>query len=399
MGALFAIAMLAPAFGIHLEGPPTPDREPPTVIVPAEMRVRVGREAIVLVRVDNHGYGPAALFAPSLPDGATFDAETGLIRWQTDADDVGTHKIVVTAVSDRRFTRREIPVYVRYPINGQDYLAMGDSVASGHGLQRRDYLGLDSCWRDGGEAYPAKVQDGLGNGDMWMVACSGVTTAELFTAPVTGGPSDITGEGRMSQVDWAIRTNPGVITLSVGANDLRFDSPGDYASGDQFDVGLAVRRLDDFRIDLDAVLDRLVDATDADIIVTTLHNPTALNPHGIDGCEGPCFRQATTLVLDTMNAAIENLVANYPGRVAVADVVPVFAGHEAKNGRGPDGIRAGRGFFGSLLPLPTRGIQAFCAKGHPEVDTFINTVDCVHPNGEGTQAYADVVLEALATLQ
>ncbi|MDG2112828.1 MAG: hypothetical protein P8N02_09470 [Actinomycetota bacterium] len=97
--------------------------------------------------------------------------------------------------------------------------------------------------------------------DLHVVGCSGVTVDDLWSDPVSGGTSRLGGE--YTQLDWALAANPGLITLTVGANDLRFDSPGDFFDGGVFLSGVATRRVDAMRADLDHLVGRLVSGTDA----------------------------------------------------------------------------------------------------------------------------------------
>ena len=139
----------------------------------------------------------------------------------------------------------------------------------------------------------------------------------------------------------------------------------------------------------------LVAQTDAFVVVTNYHDPSADNPQGVDGCREQCFAEATEEAVATIAEAIDRIAERHPGRVAVADVASSFDGHGAGNGRGPDVSRLGRGPLSRFLPAPVRGVSSYCAKGDHSNDTWINALDCVHPNGEGQEAYADAVLAAI----
>ena len=118
----------------------------------------------------------------------------------------------------------------------------------------------------------------------------------------------------------------------------------------------------------------------------------------VTGCRGECFRTVVDSVSEDMNDAIRAAAARHSGRVAIADPTDAFVGHEAPNGRGPDWLRGGGGWFVNRLPIPTRGVHPYCEEGHSGIDTWINAADCVHPNGEGHQAYADSVMAVLPPL-
>jgi hypothetical protein len=144
-----------------------------------------------------------------------------------------------------------------------------------------------------------------------------------------------------------------------------------------------------------------VAATDATVVVTTYHDPTAARPHGIDGCEGACFASAAAEVVSALDAAIAGVASRFGDRVLVADVRPAFAGHGAGNGVGPDGMRAGD--LPSWVPAAAgglvdglSGVTPFCADGDAGGEPWVSSFDCVHPNGTGADAYADAVVAALA---
>ena len=143
------------------------------------------------------------------------------------------------------------------------------------------------------------------------------------------------------------------------------------------------------------LLGRLVSGTDAVIVLTGVHNPVSTAPHGVSGCRSDCFVDIVSGVSDDLNRALEEVSERHT-RVSFADLDDRFDGHGAPNGRGPDWLRAGGGWFTSRLPIPTRGVHPYCEKGHGDGDTWINAADCVHPNGEGHEAYAEAVMAALA---
>ena len=317
--------------------------------------------------------------------------------WRTSIDDVGRHEFSQTADGARGPVTTTVRVDVLAPPRSDLVLAMGDSIASGHGLERRDYFGFDACWRDSDGAYAAQVTssleaDGIDR-QLAVVACSGARVADLSTDRVTGGPRGM--GGARTQLEWAVDSNPGLITLTIGANDLRFDRPDEFFVRGVFQAEVARARIDAMEADLAVLLKRLVMGTDARVVLTTLHNPTSTDPHGVAGCRGECFADVVDSVVVDFNQAVRRVAARHPTRVVVADASDAFVGHGAPNGRGPDWLRAGGGWLTSRLPIPTRGVHPFCQRGHEAGDTWINAADCVHPNGEGHEAYAAAVLEAL----
>ena len=314
----------------------------------------------------------------------------------------GTDEVVLRLADDRGAVRTEM-FTVRATNPGRDGLVgLGDSVASGHGLQKRDYVGRDRCWRSEREAYPWLVREALvGQGRLAddslfaLVACSGATVEDLLGDSVGGGPDD--GLGDRSQVDWAVDLNPTLITLTIGANTLGFTDPWRLVGADGVDHSALAPRLDDVRTGLDTVLDRLVAHTDSRIVVTGYYDPTAADPQGVDGCRGDCFATRTAEVVDVFNDVLAGAVGRQPrDRVDFVDLAAPFAGHGAPNGLGPDGFRAGSaGWLRDLVGAPVEGVHPYCARGHDDAGSWINYVDCVHPDGRGHTEIAAAVLDAL----
>lgn len=328
------------------------------------------------------------------------------LRWAPTA--TGTSTASLTLRDGRGgVSEAEIELRSTNSFRADALLGLGDSVASGHGLQKRDYLGRDGCWRSEREAYPWLVREGLvarGDldhaGDYGLVACSGATVADLLDQPVTGGldGSLPAGERRLSQVDWAIAANPEILTLTVGANTLEFTDLSDLvvdAGVDRDELGRRLRRVEE---GLDIVLRRLVDHTDSTVYVTNYYNPTANDPQGIDGCRGDCFRARADEVVEAFNGAVTSVVADQPAdRVVLVDLATRFDGHGAPNGLGPDGLRSGAsGLLGGLVGAPLEGVHPYCARGHDDDASWVNYVDCVHPDGRGHREIAAAILEAAA---
>ncbi len=332
------------------------------------------------------------------PDGALLGDD--IVSWTTSDDDLGVHRLSTVTLDERgSWSLDETEIVVRHEHRPTVYLAMGDSIASGHGLDRWDYLGRDRCWRAEGAAYARHVDDGLAargyDVTRHNVSCSGAFISDLSTDVLRGGPTGLFPDDIATQLDWAIRTNPGLIALTVGANDLGFIDPSAFFADGGLDRDALAALIADLEAELGAVVDQLAAQTDAFIVVTNYHDPSAENPQGVDGCRESCFAEATAEAVTSIAAAIDRIAERHPGRVAVADVATAFDGHGAGNGRGPDVSRLGQGPLSRFLPKPVRGVSSYCAKGDHSNDTWINAIDCVHPNGEGQEAYADAVLAAI----
>ncbi|HVL92930.1 MAG TPA: SGNH/GDSL hydrolase family protein [Acidimicrobiales bacterium] len=406
VAAALALALvLAAAGGLALLR--LPRNRPPELAVAPALRVLVGGALDTrLIATDADG-DPLRWSSAGLPAGAVLEPD-GRLRWSPAPDQAGTFPVTVTVRDDDGApAAARLDLLVRHPPRPDLYVAMGDSVASGHGLELADWLGRDPCWRDADDSYPARLLDRRlrgpapnGHGTpalrhLALVACSGHTSTDLVTAPVDGGP-DLPGRpARMTQLDWAVAANPGLVTVTIGANDLGIGRPGRVvAAGGRVDDGFVRARLDRLEANLAAAVRRLVDATDARVIVSTYHDPTAETPQGVDGCREACFKRAASAVVAALNATVRSAAATAdPGRVAVADVAGAFRGHGAPNGRGPDVLRSGDGPLDFPALLGWAGdVHPFCAKGHGGSGrTWVSAADCIHPNRAGAEAYADAM--------
>jgi lysophospholipase L1-like esterase len=339
-----------------------------------------------------------------LPQEAT--ATGGVLTWRPTR--AGTWTATVNVVDDRGATvSRPATLLARYPAHRHALIGMGDSVPSGHGLQETDYLGRDKCWRDGGEAYPRQVLDALveiglvdGNAaELGLVACSGHDPDDLFETPVTGGLAGTAPDGQdeLTQLEWAVRANARIVTVTIGANDTGFVGPEKLLLPDNtLDREDVARRMRIVEADLTTILDRLVGATDSIVFVTTYYNPTAPNPQGVEGCREECFGEKAEEVVRALNDVITDVGSDYGDRVVVVDLFDLFAGHGAPNGVGPDGLREGGfGFLGELIGGLVSDVHPYCARGDTIGDSWINSIDCVHPDARGTTEIAQAVTAAI----
>jgi lysophospholipase L1-like esterase len=278
------------------------------------------------------------------------------------------------------------------------YVSIGDSVAAGQGLDWSDWTRDDACWRagsdsPGGRFFKTWKQAGPGRA-FTLLACSGATTDDLL-AP--GG-----------QVDQAIAADPTLVSITIGANDLSFVNPAKFFVDGRLDQAVVDQRLANLRTQLITVIRRIFLSTDARILVTTYHDPTADDPVGVPGCRGACFAAAAHGVVADLDAVIRDAVAYFPsGWVRLVDVAPRFVGHAAPNGWGPDQIRESGlpGWLPRWVKPPSdltwalrraASIQAYCSADHHLGDdpNWVSGIDCVHPNDDGAKAYAAALVDA-----
>ena len=383
---------------------PTPTPMFPPEILPAPVRATVGEFTEQIVATDSDA---------SIADVRVIDGPEGLtvlpdnrLKYVPLGAEQATARIEVTDTQGLS-TTGEVTLLGRFRGHPQALVALGDSVPAGHGLDLEDYLGGDPCWRGPG-SYPRQVFDTLnaegvfppGRGEFALLACSGADVDDLFEAQVTGGFKNITpADGTRTQLDWTIRSNPRFVTLTIGANDTGFVGPDQLflADGVTLDRPQVDRRMTVIRNDLTFVLNELIAKTDATIFVSNYYNPTAENPQGVPTCRLECFRVAADEVVGRMNTVIEEVARSYdPERVVFVDFETPFIGKGAPNGLGPDGFREGGfGIIGDLLAGQVEDVHPYCARGDTVGESWINIVDCVHPDERGTRELAAIMTAAI----
>ncbi len=379
-------------------GPVRSAQRAPVVSVPSVPVLVTDQPALVTIEAFDPDGDPLTWSVVGLPQGAVFDGSTATFTWTPTAAHIGRRAVRLIAHDPGgRRASATLNLVVRAPAHSGEYLALGDSVPAGHGLDWYDYERTDPCWRARDASYPGRFfarwsTQALGR-SYQLLACSGATVVDMLSP---GG-----------QIDQARARNPGLVTITIGANDLGFTHPERLLPGGVLDQATVDARLSRLRADLRRAIARLLDGTGARVVVTTYHDPTADDPVGVPGCSGPCFRAASSAVVEQLNGVIGEAVRSFPaGRVALVDVAPMFVGHGAPNGWGPDALRD-RGLADwvpeSLLPEGTGwaldaldSIHPYCADGHNLGDdpNWVSGVDCVHPNADGAEAYADAVWAA-----
>ncbi len=362
-----------------------------------DVRATVGQPVAVTVDVDTAG--TVAVTSTELVGEPAGVSEDG--TWTPET--AGTWDATLRVIDDLgRTSDHPIRFISRYPASPDTLVGIGDSIASGHGLQVSDYLGRDPCFRSD-DGYPHLVTSGLiergifgAGGRTYVVACSGAGVDEVSSALVSGGSPNWAPSGvdALTQLDWVIRANPAVVTVTVGINDIGFVEPADLIVGARLDDAVFDARVAAMADGLDALVDRIVDTTDATVVVTGYYNPAAARPQGVEGCRLDCFRALTDEAVDRLDAAIADALPDDP-RVRFVTLSDSFADHGAPNGLGLDSARAGDGVLGELFGGPFVGTQSYCARGDTVGESWVNALDCVHPDDEGHRQIAAAVLGAL----
>ena len=127
-------------------------------------------------------------------------------------------------------------------------------------------------------------------------------------------------------------------------------------------------------------------------------DPTAERPQGVPDCRLDCFADAAAEVVGRLNAVIAAVAAEFSeDRVVLVDIATPFIGKGAPNGVGPDGLREdGFGRIGGWVGADQIGdIHPYCARGDTVGDSWINPIDCVHPDDRGTDELAAILVDAI----
>jgi hypothetical protein len=105
-----------------------------------------------------------------------------------------------------------------------DYFALGDSIASGHGLMDEGFC------RRSALAYPHKVVDYLATRDTMRrqetLACSGATAARDPQSHNHLMRFHNQVQAVLAYLDKNGSNRPTLVSITIGANDLEFDDPG-----------------------------------------------------------------------------------------------------------------------------------------------------------------------------
>ena len=150
-------------------------------------------------------------------------------------------------LSSNDFTVKKIHVFSEnewYQRN-LDYLAMGDSFASGEGIfsytQFTNRLGVNMC-HSSLQSYPYQLTNRKVVGDTESVACSGAKIKDIIETTISNYPEDRPQSreylwedtrqlvlsdflvGNRRQYEFAAAYQPKIITISIGGNDIGFSS-------------------------------------------------------------------------------------------------------------------------------------------------------------------------------
>lgn len=402
----------------------TAANRPPTIRALPVARAELGQslsEAIIATDPDGD---PLVVRIADGPRGfsPTVNARGTVTGFDWEPSEPGEWEVEVTATDPSGAVATSVvELQARAPRSTPLLLSMGDSIAAGFGRDRSDFLGRDECFRSERDTYAgvttATLIDAgaLGeDAEVVLVGCAGAVVSSLDTDAVSatsgsGSPlSSPTADGAvaLTQVEWARRLNPTIVTMTIGGNDgLLFDVEQLFLppSGGGQAVDIDEERLIEIgasiEIELRQVLDELLRTTDAHVALTTYYDPTAASPVGVDGCRASCMRAAMARVVTTTNdALIAAAQASSTERISIVRLDGDDDVWEAGNGAGPDFLRDGFGPLEGVFDNLTGGSSATCARnGEPPRD-LVSSLDCVHPNVDGHLEIGNRVSDVLLSI-
>jgi hypothetical protein len=298
------------------------------------------------------------------------------------------------------------------------YIALGDSIASGHGL-----IDDGTACRRSAKSYPYKVRDQLSDAysldEFYHYACSGATAKyDRTTIRNTGEDYKYFGN-QVRQANWVIfafipNNEKVIVSISIGANDFN------WTNRDNFINQLYIKRERKYRAWVDSTaasvgkelktqINSLLENPNVYVVINEIYNP--MNTQSVffkSPYSGLCGVGALTVdCYGRVDYAVQKLNSTYrdvqqkvvdPSRVAVTD-----------------GISSE--FLGRESPRPT------CGDFSPEVEqTWIQYKDdplsnsnptelpewlgpngdwkgdCFHPNEKGAEGISVAVFEAAQKL-
>lgn len=273
------------------------------------------------------------------------------------------------------------------------YYGLGDSIASGHGLDapnERTRTGADEC-RLSDESYPNQVADKLtayfpnviAN---TQLACSGATAAYKYQE-VRKNPNKWIGSQALAvQRDIQAKHIPDdqqiIVSITIGANDFEFADPWSFVQlwgvkvrGADFDLALKLRD-GNARVGLYSAIDTLLNShPNLTVILTELYNPfnTESIFCGLGSSRTVIFDQClprTEQAVSLWNQSLHTIANEYGGRVQVTSgLKTAFANHRSPGGKTSAG-NASRDGGGCGLAGPGRDDTWIQYRNDPDSYSF-----------------------------
>ncbi len=288
--------------------------------------------------------------------------------------------------------------------NALDYFALGDSIASGYGL-----MDDGSACRRSKLSYPYKVLAELKQRydqvNFLHLACAGAAAGEPDAAALAQDRCKWF-RSQVDEVTRRISNRPTLITITIGANDLKLSDPGAFLphlveAGDKY-LDWVNSIANTLASELKTQLPRLANGhPNVVVLITNLYNP--FNNRSVFFSLPPacseilnsldCFQRAYYGVSGLNNALVLDVYdpLGRPAWLRVVTVEPLFEGHAAPSPRCGD---AAPGDNDTWIQYPgDPGSNA----GVPSILSLLAAQDergdCFHPNQKGAQAIANIVNE------
>jgi hypothetical protein len=300
-----------------------------------------------------------------------------------------------------------------------DYFALGDSIASGHGLMDDGSI----CHRSE-QAYPYQVKEFLETRyeqvNFFSLACSGATA---------GAPSGQQWKSNplkwfRIQVDAVLKElsdpnrpmdQPALISISIGMDDLGWADPMSMAIifrlSDKDFLSRTRNMTEKIQADIQKEIARFSDKPNVSIVLTTYHNPvnrdsvffSLLGGHcGIRPIDQFSCYARTEIAIHDLNTALKDL--EQPGRIEVTHSLHEdFHDHAA-----PHRADSPENSCGNAPPEATESWVQYPGESNinseipPQVRKKLGFTepfgDCFHPNYKGALAYANAVYQEAIVL-
>lgn len=309
------------------------------------------------------------------------------------------------------------------------YFALGDSVASGHGLDDDSASDRPSGCRRSERAYPHLVAERLATENLMTVsfppehflACSGATALEPDAETLAQQP----GKWLHNQVDQVIdqlegRGGPGepipsdrpvLVSITIGANDLDWLDP-EFLAARMWGVSAEgyLQWTDVVKASVKAAVqyevERLLAYPNVGVVLTQIHNPINTKSRffpRVGDLSIPCNEVGTLSCYDRTEYAVRgindglfelwdvDLRPEKPGRLRVTlGLQAAFDGHKAPQpmcGDGPPHMEQTWIQYPGIENVNSELPSALRREGE-------GLGDCIHPNDEGAKVYGEKVVEA-----
>lgn len=392
------------------------DQTPAPNPVTLEVRVLDAADTLLLTQVVDHNIITLALSEPNCASGEPRNKEFSTHVIDTSAFEGQTIKVQFrqhTNVPGKGFLTFIDDVSTNGSNEPQEiaYFALGDSIASGHGL-----MDTGGACHKSANSYPYKVKTALEEQsfivDFHHMACSGAVAKRLPKAKPPEKSLHNQVSAAMLEISELPVDMPVLVSITIGANDFDWASPDILtrmvSPQKSFDKWVT-KVTSGVETSIAQQLAILLTRPNVVVILTELYNPfntgsyvfALQNPKKLKNCPALDCYVRTELAISQFNAAITNqwLISPNQDRIRIAQINGVFRGHEAPQGAcGLNSPTIGETwiqYLGDPNSNSTPSLPRWLVK---QIGNY-STGDCFHPNELGAEAIAiEVTVDALALL-